>query len=54
MEEKECICCDGGKVEDEVHFVVDCKIYADFREIRAITGNRLNLCKEGINFISGK
>ena len=45
VEERRCLICMSGEIEDESHFVVDCAFYDDLRE-------KFNnvLKKEGIEF----
>ena len=45
VEERRCLICMSGEIEDESHFVVDCAFYDDLRE-----KFKNVLMKEGIEF----
>ena len=34
VEERRCLICMSGEIEDESHFVVDCAFYDDLREVQ--------------------
>lgn len=31
LQDRKCILCDSGAIEDEVHFLIDCNFYSDLR-----------------------
>ena len=37
-----CVYCDSGEIEDEFHFVLSCEFYVDFRDILLQKCNELN------------